>query len=194
MKGLSILDLKSATASAAATVMLSLPILPAAGSTVDTRPVSDTPGLFDFWVQVPAMESRPAPRAQRLTRAVREWTGWSHRRLATVLDSTHPTVAALEQGRSMGRAGDLFERLLEVHEVVHRVFLVADRDASEVDRLLESPSQSGATATELLTVRKPAEAYLAALDVSRPRRVGPLMQGLWPSKVGEATADPAAFV
>jgi len=185
------LALKSVTANAAATMLFALPTLLAEGGTVDTRPVEGAIGLYDLWVQVPEADSRPAPRAQRLTQAIQDWTGWSQRKLAKVLNTTHPTVAALEQGRSAARVGDLFERLLEVHEVVQRVFLVANRDASEVDRLLASPSQSGAVAVELLADRKPSEAYLAALEVMRPRREGSMMKGLWPSRPGDATADPA---
>jgi hypothetical protein len=184
------LDFKSATASAAATVILSLPVAYAPlDDTVNARPVDISPGVFDYWVLVPSEESRPAPRAQRLTQAVREWTGWSNRKLAGVLRTSHPTVAALEQGRSAGRVGDLFERLVELHGVVQRIFLVANRDASEVDRLLVTPSAAGPTAADLLADRRPAEAYLAALEVNRPRRTGPMMRGIWPTQAGRATVD-----
>ena len=53
------------------------------------------------------------------------WTGWSHRGLANVLEISHPTVSALEQGTSPARVGDLFDRLVEAHEVVRRVHLIA---------------------------------------------------------------------
>ena len=145
--------------------------------------------LFDPWVRVPEAPSRLAPHAQRLTQELLSWTGWSHRSLASVLEISHPTVSALEQGTSSARAGDLFDRLVEVHEVVERVHLVADRDASRTSHLLSTTPESSDSARELLAERRPAEAYLAALDVLSPRRVGPMMQGIWPARAGEATVD-----
>jgi transcriptional regulator with XRE-family HTH domain len=188
------LDLKSATASAAATLLLAAPASYSAyGGTVNTAPIETaTSELFDFWVQVPATASRPAPRVQSMTVAIRKFTGWSQRKLAVVLNTSHPTVAALEQGRSTARVGDMFERIVEVHGVVERLFLLANQEAAEVDRLLEAAYETGPPAIELLGDRRPAEAYLAALDVSRPRRVGQMMKGVWPASAGQATVDLAA--
>ena len=117
------------------------------------------------------------------------WTGWSHRGLANVLEISHPTVSALEQGTSPARVGDLFDRLVEAHEVVRRVHLIAARDPSRTRHLLRTPSASGVSAETLLARRQPAEAYLAALDAQRPRRVGPMMQSIWPARAGDATVD-----
>ena len=145
--------------------------------------------LFDLWVRTPEIVSRPAPQAQRLAQELLVWTGWSHRSLANVLEISHPTVSALEQGTSPARVGDLFDRLVEVHEVVRRVHLIADRDASRTSHLLSTQSESGGIAKDLLAERRPAEAYLAALDAQRPRRVGPMMQSIWPARAGDATVD-----
>ena len=117
------------------------------------------------------------------------WTGWSHRGLANVLEISHPTVSALEQGTSPARVGDLFDRLVEAHEVVRRVHLIADRDPSRTSRLLSTPSASGSSANSFLAQRRPADAYLAALDAQRPRRVERMMQSIWPARAGDATAD-----
>ena len=117
------------------------------------------------------------------------WTGWSHRGLANVLEISHPTVSALEQGTSPARVGDLFDRLVEVHEVVRRVHVIANRDTSRTSHLLSTPSESGEIAKDLLAERRPAEAYLAALDAQRPRRAGPMMQSIWPARMGDATVD-----
>ena len=141
----------------------------------------------DLWVKAPEPEPRVAPQAQALVRAIFEWTDWSHRKLARVLNSTHPTVSALEKGTSSGRTEDLLERLSEVHAVVQRVFLIANRDTSRVDDLMTSTPQSGPSAIDLLLERRPDEAYLAALHVNRPRRAGAMMRGRWPAVPGEAT-------
>ena len=153
------------------------------------RPLEEHDDLFDRWVKTPEIVSRPAPQAQRLTQELLVWTGWSHRSLANVLKISHPTVSALEQGTSPARVGDLFDRLVEAHEVVRRVHLIAARDPSRTSHLLHTPSASGISAEALLARRQPAEAYLAALDAQRPRRVGPLMQSIWPASAGDATID-----
>lgn len=158
-------------------------------ATVLSRPLADRDELFDLWVRTPEIASRPAPQAQRLTQELLAWTGWSRRGLASMLEISHPTVSALEQGVSTARARDLFDRLVEVHEVVRRVHLVADRDASRTSHLLDTLSESGDSARDLLAQRRPAEAYLAALDAQCPRRVGPMMQSIWPATAGDATVD-----
>ena len=122
-----------------------------------------------------------------LVMAVLESSGWSQRALAQILHVSHPTVAALAHGRSEARAGDLFERLNEVHAVTERVNLIAEQDVSETKRLLTSPSESGEIAMELLSQRRPAEAYLAALDVLHHRRGMSGMQSVWPARMGQAT-------
>ena len=158
-------------------------------ATVLLQPVEDGFELFDWWVETPKIVSQPAPQVQRLTQELLVWTGWSHRRLANVLKISHPTVSALEQGTSSARVGDLFDRLVEAHEVVKRVHLIADRDPSRTSRLLSTPPEPGNSASSLLARRRPAEAYLAALDAQRPRRAEPMMQSIWPARVGEATVD-----
>ena len=158
-------------------------------ATVLLRRLEDRDELFDLWVKTPEIVSRPAPQAQRLTQELLVWTGWSHRSLANVLEISHPTVSALERGASPARVGDLFDRLVEVHEVVRRVHLIADHDVLRTSHLLSTQSGSGGIARDLLVERRPAEAYLAALDAQRPRRVGPMMQSIWPAKAGDATVD-----
>ena len=145
-------------------------------------------GLWgDLWVKTPERTSRQAPHAQLLVKSVLEWTGWSQRGLARVLQVSYPTVAALMQGRSDARMGDLFARLNEIHEVVKRLHLLVHEDASETRRLLEDAPGSGESAMELLSRRQPAEAYLAALDVLHDRSEPPTMRSIWPAKTDQAT-------
>jgi transcriptional regulator with XRE-family HTH domain len=185
------LALRSAAASVAATAMLLAPSGdPLRSGTVDTLPVRRPPsrGLFDTWVEMPAQPDRHSPRAQQLTRDIRACTGWSQRKVAAALGVTHPTVRALEEGRSSARVGDLYHRLLEVHDVIERIFLVAGGSIQEADRLLSTaPDEESASAVELLKNRQPSAAYLAALGVLHPRRRTGMMQGRWPAEVGDAT-------
>lgn len=160
-------------------------------ATVRLQPLEDRNELFDLWIEVPKIVSRPAPQAQQLTQELLVWTGWSHRGLANVLEISHPTVSALEQGTSSARIGDLFDRLVEAHEVIRRVHLIADRDPSRTSHLLSTRSESGNSANSLLAQRRPADAYLAALDAQLPRRVERMMQSIWPARAGDATVDPA---
>ncbi len=67
--------------------------------------------------------------------------------------------------------------------------MIADSDASRTSHLLSATSESGYSARDLLARRRPAEAYLAALDAQCPRRVGPMMQGVWRASTGDATVD-----
>ncbi|MGH8827625.1 MAG: helix-turn-helix domain-containing protein, partial [Jiangellaceae bacterium] len=158
-------------------------------ATANKEPVAPSPtDIRDWWVHIPEPTAQPAPLVQRLPREIRQRTGWSQRKLAKALGSTHPTVRALEEGRSAARSKDLFDRLLDVHDVVERAFMLAGRDVKESDRLLTTPpADDRASALDLLESRQPAEAYLAALDVLRPRRQTAMMRGMWPARAGEAT-------
>lgn len=143
--------------------------------------------LFDPWVKVPEPSPSAAPRTQVLARSLRRQTDWSQRKLAKVLDTTHPTVRALEEGRSSAQQDQLYDRLVGVHEVVDRIFVVADRDTRETNRLLSALNSTGRSAVELLTTGDFAAAYLAALDAARPRRNSGMMNGIWKSAPSTAT-------
>ena len=154
------------------------------GALLLDRPV----GLWgDLWVKTPERTSRQAPHTQVLVQSVLDWTGWSQRSLARVLQVSHPTVAALMQGRSDARIGDLFARLNEIHGVVKRLHLLVNQDVSETCRLLEGHPGSGESARELLSRRHPADAYLAALDVLHGRSEPPAMRSIWPAEMDQAT-------
>lgn len=76
-----------------------------------------------------------------------------------------------------------------MYEIVRRLFLIADQDISQLNRLLTTKLQSGRSALDLVSEGRTAEAYLAALEVHRPHRVDGIMQGIWPARPGEATVD-----
>lgn len=158
--------------------------------TVDTWPTQsqNRSSLYDMWVRFPVPEKYVPPQAERLTREIREWTGWSQRKMARALGTSHPTVRALEEGRSVWRVRDILTRLIEAHSVVERAHLLSGRKSQETDRLLTTPRTAGElTAIDLISQRRPSEAYLAVLDVLRPRQHG-MMTGLWPAEAHQGTA------
>ncbi len=144
--------------------------------------------LGDWRIVLPAPDLHPAPSTQQLVRQVRQWTRWSTRQLAEVLDTSHTTIRAIENGRTLvgGHSGALRHRLADAHEVVERIFVLANRDAERVAAILDSAPPGKRSAVEDLRAGEPARAYLAALDALRPRRPG-LIVGDRP-RLGGATA------
>jgi transcriptional regulator with XRE-family HTH domain len=144
-----------------------------------------------YWpISVPPPVPRAIPRLQRIIREVRERTGWSARRLADVVGSTHTTILNAENGRPLvsGHSGDLRQRLLDVHDIVERVYLLVARDPQQTGTILSATPSSGRSAIdELLATGDPGRAYIAALDVLRPRRAG-LVVGDRPRRDGPTTA------
>lgn len=146
--------------------------------------------VFHPWIDVPAYRPVRAPQAQWRIHDVKAATHWSARLIATLLGTTHPTVAALVEGRPVGarHLPDLHDRLRELHEVVTRIHAIAGNDVDDTVRLLITPSQGGEAAVDFLKRRDPANAYLAAVDVARPQDASGLLTGLFPAHAGEATA------
>lgn len=190
-KGESTLNyVSSRTNGALAVALLALPGV-SSDLTVSTMPIDPVrAGIYDTRVRVPELIPRLSPQSQRLTREIRRQTGWSNRQLARVLEISHPTVRAIEEGRSRPGDGELLARLVEVDAVVGRVFMLMGQDAGETRRVLESvPPDAGQSPAELLRTRQPSQAYLAAMDAIRPPERSPLMSGFWASRAGEATHD-----
>lgn len=144
-----------------------------------------------YWpIAIPPPIPHTIPRLQRVIREVRDWTGWSARRLADLVGSTHTTILNAENGRPLvsGHSGDLRERLLNVHDVVERVYLLAGRDRQQTGTVLSTAPADGRSAIEeFLETGDPGRAYIAALDVLRPRRAG-LIVGDRPRQDGRTTA------
>jgi hypothetical protein len=137
---------------------------------------------------LPSPEVRPAPELQRLTRQIRTWTGWSTRRMAEVVLTSHTTIAAIENGRPLvdGHSGDLRQRIVATHELVERVYLLADHDTGRVSATLDTVLPGRRSPTEELRSGEPARAYVTAIEVLTPRRLG-LIVGNQPRRNG-ATA------
>lgn len=131
----------------------------------------------DWNAVFPQLVPRPAPDLQRMVSELREWTGWSARRLGDAIGTSHTTVLGIEGGRRVieGHSGDLRRRITDAHEVIERIFVLGGRNARSTARLLETAPAGGRSAMEELRAAQPSRAYLAAIDVLRPRQRGLLV-------------------
>jgi transcriptional regulator with XRE-family HTH domain len=152
----------------------------------------DTIWTIGYWpIRVPAVVSPAIPRLQRLIREMRERTGWSARRLGEIVGSSHTTILNAENGRPLmsGHSGDLRQRIVEAHDLIERVYVLVERDPERTAAILATAPDTGrrSAADELRETGDPGRAYLAALDVIRPRRTG-LLVGDRPRREGPTTA------
>jgi len=131
----------------------------------------------DWLIVVPPPVAHRAPDVQRMIGDIRAWTRWSSRQLARMLGTSHTTVLNAEAGRPLmeARTGDLRRRTGDVHDVVERVFLLADRDPAATARILGATARDGRSPADALQQGRPEQAYLAAIDVLRPRPTGLLV-------------------
>jgi len=139
--------------------------------------------LPDWYVEFGPSPLQPIRDARSRIRDIQRMTGWSDRVVARVLGVTHPTVAALKQGRR-GRV-PVRARLLRAHDLAERVFLLTGRDQLATQELFEQQRQ-GISAFSLLADDKPADAYLAITEAIHPPRSG-LVVGRRPAEAGNAT-------
>ena len=186
-------NLRSTASNATFALLLALPGGIGIG-TVSTAPsLVETPGLYSPWIQLPAAKTTPSSRVQAAARELASMTNWSRRKIATLLEVTHPTVTALIEGRSTGSNSDTANRVIDAHGVVKRIHALVGGDVTETVRVLESTPAAGTNSpAQLLAQGQPSDALLAALDVlNPPQPAGSMMTGLWPLRVGAGTHDPS---
>ena len=163
--------------------------LPLRARTLNTERSFWTVG--DWALILPRAMVRRAPEVQRMMVDVRGWTGWSARQLAAALGTSHTTVLNAEAGRPLiaVRSGDLRRRVGDLHGLVQRVHLLADRDPSTTARVLVTTPAAGRSGSPLdaIAAGYPDKAYLAAIDVLRPRPAG-LLTGSRPRQSGATAA------
>ena len=118
------------------------------------------------WVILPDSYPSRAPHFDRMLREIRDWTGWSQRRLAALIGTTHPTVKRLEKGETSSRSADAAARLPHINNVIKRLWILSGGNAKSVARLLDSSGPGDArSAFDLLTQEQYSRAYLRALQV-----------------------------
>jgi hypothetical protein len=144
-----------------------------------------------WWVSLAKYWPRPAPDPQIMIRELRQWTEWSSRQCAEMLGTSHTTVQGIERGRPLfrSRSGDLRQRILDMHDVVSRIYVLAGRDPHRTTDALLGGVPGEDRAVDHLRHGRPNAAYLAALDVLQPRvsRRNGLLVGDRPSQAGGAT-------
>lgn len=150
------------------------------------EPVSERWDPFSLGVEVGKVSSPPLPEPKRLTDEIKRMTGWSDRSTAMALRTTHPTVAKILDGQRIGF--NLQDRIVRVNEVVRRIHLLTNEDPSATSRALRTEPAEGRESAMVLMAREEfSAAYLAAMDVQRPRPTSRFMSGDRPSTVGDAT-------
>jgi hypothetical protein len=151
---------------------LSLPVRP---TTLNTDGHFWTVG--DWRLVLPKVIVHRAPDVQHMLGDIEAWTGWSKRQLAGVLGTSHTTVRNAAAGRPLlaARSGDLRRRVANTHNLVGRVYVLGGRDAQETAHILEAPQGENPPAIDALRATNYERAYIAALDVLRPRPTGMLV-------------------
>lgn len=137
---------------------------------VDHPPVD----VFASWLSLaPIQTSREISRRHSMINAVQQiihMTGWSNRKVATAIGTSHPTVAALLRGKIPERVGGLAQTVEHLTEVIYKIWIACAKDRSRVDSAMQTLNQEGKTAYDLIVEKNYARAYLAALDSTRPIR------------------------
>lgn len=151
--------------------------------------LSPPPAFFlpDWSIPEPAHAKVPALKTRMCQ--LKDWTGWSSRMLAEAVGTTHPTVEAILRGDSqLSRLPQVAHRVAALYELVIRLNKLVGEDSGELDRAMtQRPSPDRPSALMLVGSGRPADAYLAALDVITPPRASGMMRGRYPARPGEAT-------
>lgn len=167
----------------------------ALGELLSTSPEVEESPLFDTWIKFPEYVSprRDDLRTDSLLADIVRWTDWSSRDVAPLIGVSHTTVLQWSKAppeRLRLSNLDSFGRLSRLHRTLKRLNMLANADAKSLSLAVRTLPRAGSqSAYQLLLADQPAEAYLAALDVLRPRP--PSEDGLL---VGDRPAEPGRAV
>ena len=137
----------------------------------------------------PPMPTIEEPGTGKRLRDLIHWTKWSHRMLAQVIGSTHPTISQALAGNAgaLTRSTAQRQRLDDAFAVVSRIYLLADRNPDRTAYALTTPGPGGETATKRLMDGERAKAYVLAMRVLRPVQSEAMMVGSHPIDVRRAS-------
>jgi hypothetical protein len=157
----------------------------------------DLPNLFSSWLLIPSYQPSPIPGLASVISRLIDRTGWSNRRIADIVGTTHPTIQAIRGGREPERRPELADALYKTAEVVEKISKLSRGNQTTLNAILKNRGQTGygQTPLQLLAAGEYAKAYLAAIDfLNKPRQSGGLLnvrQERQPSKdVGLIFDDP----
>ena len=144
--------------------------------------------IGDWPIKVPEQEPIEALTSAIMVRLIHDWTGWSIRHLAELLNTSHTTVGEIERGRPIypQRSGDLEQRVEMLHKIVERLYLATDRNSELLRKICRTKASNGQSFNELIKSDRPEMAYVAALQILTPRSKGLLINER--PKTGDATA------
>jgi hypothetical protein len=113
-------------------------------------------------VKVVERNTTTAPTKMQV-RDIQTWTGWSDRRIASVIGSTHPTVSRLRtEGASARVRNRKYRTQLErVHQVISRIYTLAGSDQAVTRAALEG-LDGEVSAADLLESGQFGDAYIRA--------------------------------
>lgn len=125
--------------------------------------------VFNAWLrltQASATGKVPwsAPALTVATEYLLDKTGLSNRQLASVLGTTHPTVASILRGHEPVRVGGLLDTIVQMQSVVQRIFRLTQSDESLLRLALHAQDSDGNTTMNHLKARAYSRAYLVAMD------------------------------
>ena len=126
---------------------------------------------FDTWIRLARVapeqiDSIHLPVEPALTTAVRyllDSTQLSNRQLATLLGTTHPTIASVLRGREPVRVDGLSDAVIQTQSVVERLTRLVGPDTSLLRLALHATDGEGESVQDLLRQREYSRAYLEAL-------------------------------
>ena len=146
--------------------------VPAPHRYLDERQLSP----FPEWLIIAPYESAQIPALAGIINRLIYSTGWSNRRIAEIVGTTHPTIQAIKDGRQPERRPELAEALFKTAEVVEKISRLAQGNQSALNAILTSRRNEQATPLQLLASGNYARAYLQALDfLGKSRQVGKLV-------------------
>ncbi|MGB8345127.1 MAG: hypothetical protein WCD86_09595 [Ktedonobacteraceae bacterium] len=146
--------------------------VPAPHDYLQERPLSP----FVEWLIIAPYVSGQVPALAGIINRLIDRTGWSNRRIAEIVGTTHPTIQAIKGGRHPERKPELAEALFKTAEVVEKISRLAQGSQSTLNAILTSRDNRQGTPLQLLASGEYARAYLQAVDVlHKPRQAGPLL-------------------
>jgi len=129
--------------------------------------------LFSSWLFMEPYRPRRVPELALIISRLADRTGWSNRRIAEVVGTTHPTIQAMKSGRTPERRPELADALFKTAEVVEKISRLAEHDQMTLKAILGSRGSDGRTPLQLLAAGEYAKAYLRSLDVLNGPRETP---------------------
>jgi hypothetical protein len=140
------------------------------GSAIIARGLeSISPKRLSVYSIDPLAEKRVLSTVGMLVADVRRWTGWSDRKTARMLGTTHPTVRRLARNEFSARSSGSIEQLRNIHDLLSRLRPLVSTP-TELASLLTRAKIGHATAERLMLSGEFGEAYRASLRaVSGPR-------------------------